>query len=53
MDFEENRQGGTWLAMHTSGKVSSLLNLVRPSSEDEDVLKTKNSRGKGNGKMAE
>lgn len=45
MDFEENRQGGTWLAMHTTGKVSSLLNLVKPASEDEDVLKTKNSRG--------
>ncbi|XP_054724669.1 transport and Golgi organization protein 2 homolog [Uloborus diversus] len=32
MDFEEGKQGGTWLAMNTNGQVASLLNLLRPVS---------------------
>ncbi|CAL1277208.1 unnamed protein product [Larinioides sclopetarius] len=42
MDFEEGKQGGTWLAMNTSGQVATLLNLMRPIS---DMDGTKKDRG--------
>ncbi|GIY01804.1 transport and Golgi organization protein 2 [Caerostris darwini] len=42
MDFEEGKQGGTWLAMNTSGQVATLLNLMRPVS---DMDGTKRDRG--------
>ncbi|KAF8792554.1 Transport and Golgi organization protein 2 like protein [Argiope bruennichi] len=42
MDFEEGKQGGTWLAMNTSGQVATLLNLMRPLS---DMDGTKKDRG--------
>ncbi|GFS47621.1 transport and Golgi organization protein 2 [Nephila pilipes] len=42
MDFEEGKQGGTWLAMNTHGQVATLLNLMRPLS---DLDGTKKDRG--------
>lgn len=30
MDFAQGREGGTWLAMNTNGKVAALLNVLRP-----------------------
>ncbi|XP_042898689.1 transport and Golgi organization protein 2 homolog [Parasteatoda tepidariorum] len=42
MDFEEGKQGGTWLAMNTSGQMASLLNLMQPLSHLDG---TKRDRG--------
>jgi uncharacterized protein with NRDE domain len=39
MDFEEGKEGGTWLAMNTSGKVAALLNVLKPI--DQTIEKRK------------
>lgn len=43
MDAEEGREGGTWLAMHTKGKVVALLNALKPL--DDEVVEAKKPRG--------
>ncbi|CAG2160726.1 unnamed protein product [Oppiella nova] len=41
-DLEKGREGGTWLAMNTSGKIANLLNILQPKDE---ICFNKKSRG--------
>ncbi|XP_054166636.1 transport and Golgi organization protein 2 homolog [Oppia nitens] len=41
-DLEKGREGGTWLAMNTNGRIAALLNILEPHS---DISPDKKSRG--------
>lgn len=41
MDYEEGRQGGTWLAMHRNGKITALLNVLKPLDQVVECEKTR------------
>ncbi|XP_067141109.1 transport and Golgi organization 2 homolog [Centruroides vittatus] len=43
MDLEEGKEGGTWLAMNTEGKISHILNIIKPLTSTTAI--SKRSRG--------